>query len=433
MDVECRLVPNGPSEGYNRTDDLLEWMGRHFASFGDVYKSSVYGTTVYAVRDIEFAYHVLVENWQNYAKGQLIERVALLLGNGLMVSEGELWKHQRQMIQPAFNHKSVAPLVKLMAAVNSKLLEKWQLAAEKSESVNVTRDVSSMALEVVVRFILGDDYDRAGSHFEILHEEKARDMAFARSFRALRDVLLKIMDQRRKTPADRADGLTMLMQARDPRSGQPMPDRQIIDEILTLVVAGHETTASTLNWTWYLISQHPEVEKKLSNELAASELSELDDLPNFSYTRQIIEEAMRLYPAGWLVTRRALANDRLGPYFVPAGTEIYIAPYFIQRHPNIWPDPDTFDPDRFLPENAKHRHRLASIPFSSGPRNCIGALFARVEMQIHLMVIAKHLRLRYTKTRPVELDAGVNLRSKYDFLMFPEVKFAGTSRTAISA
>jgi cytochrome P450 len=424
MTVERALTPPGPLESYRRTEVLLDWMSRQFAKFGDIYKASVYGTSVYAIRDIEFTHHVLVENWQNYIKGQFIERVAVLLGNGLMVTEGEVWKRQRQMIQPAFNHKSVGSLVNLIASVNSKLLEKWQLAAEKNESVNITHDVSSMALEVVLRFILGDDYDRTRSHFEILSQEKARDMNFARSFRALGKVLLQVIEQRRKNPADFADALGLLMRARDPYNGQPMADQQIIDEILTLVVAGHETTASTLNWIWYLISQHPEVEKKLSGELALADFSELDDLPNFSYTRQIVDEAMRLYPAGWLVTRKALADDHLGDYFVPAGTEIYIAPYFIQRHPSVWEDPDAFNPDRFQPENSKHRHRLATIPFSSGPRNCIGALFARVEMQIHLMVIAKHLRLRYTETRPIELDAGVNLRSKFDFLMFPEAKIA---------
>jgi cytochrome P450 len=131
-----------------------------------------------------------------------------------------------------------------------------------------------------------------------------------------------------------------------------------------------------------------------------------------------------------LVTRRALHDDRLGEYFVPAGTEIYIPPYYIQRHPGLWNEPERFDPDRFGPENSRHRHRLAAIPFSTGPRNCIGALFARVEMQIHLMTIAKHLRLRYIQSGPIELDAGVNLRSKHDFLMYPEEKAVGNCEAA---
>lgn len=211
-----------------------------------------------------------------------------------------------------------------------------------------------------------------------------------------------------------------------------MPDQQIIDEVLTLIVAGHETTASTLSWAWYLISQHPDIEEKLSDELSVTTFSEFADLSKFDYTRQIVEEVMRLYPAGWLVTRKALRDDWLGEYFVPAGTEIYVPPYFIQRHPKLWEEPNRFNPNRFRPENAKDRHRLANIPFSSGPRNCIGSHFARTEMQIHLLTIAKCLRLRYVPSTPVKLDAGVNLRSVEDFIMYPEAKSVGHSENAPS-
>ena len=423
MEVKDGRIPPGPQEKYRVADDLLDWMSCQFRIFGDIYKASVYGTSVYAIRDIEFAHHVLVENWQNYVKGQIIKRVAFLLGNGLMVSKGDLWKRQRRMIQPAFNHESIGPLTKLITVVNSELLKKWQLAARRNESVNVTRDVSGIALEIVLRFILGDDYERVGFHFDLLSQEQARNMEFARSFRALGKIILQVIDRRRRDPALSTDALGMFMQARDPQSGQLMEDCQLIDEILTLIVAGHETTATTLNWAWYLISQHPEVEQRLSNELnTLTTFSEFGDLPRFLYTRQIIDETMRLYPAGWLLTRKALCDDRLGEYFVPAGTEIYVPPYFIQRHPDLWEEPDRFDPDRFRPDNSRHRHRLATIPFSAGPRNCIGALFARIEMQIHLMTIARYLRLRYIPSKPIELEAGVNLRSKYDFIMHPEAR-----------
>lgn len=422
MEVTHGRIPPGPEEKYKITDDLLEWMGRQFNIFGDIYKGSVYGTSMYATRNLEFAHHVLVENWQNYVKGQGIKRVALLLGNGLMVSKGNVWKRQRRMIQPAFNPESVAASTELIAAVNRNLLTKWQLAAEKNETVNVTRDVSGMALEVVLRFIFGDDYELVRRHFDLLSQEPARNMEFVSSFRALGEIILPVIDRRRKD-APSSDVLGMLIQARDPESGQSMQDTQLVDEILTLIVAGHETTASTLNWTWYLISQHPEVEQKLSDELSAvTRFPGFEELPRFPYTRQVIEEAMRLYPAGWVVTRRALRDDRLGEYFVPAGTEVYIPPYFIQRHPDLWEEPDRFDPDRFNSEKSRTRHRLATMPFSVGPRNCIGALFARVEMQIHLMTIAQCLRLRYIQAKPIELDAGVNLRSKYDFIMYPQAK-----------
>jgi len=431
MEAEHRHIPPGPQEEYRVSDDLLNWMSRQFGIFGDIFKASMYGSSVYAIRNIEFAHHVMVENWQNYVKGQAIKRVALLLGNGLMVSKGDLWKRQRRMIQPTFNHESIGRSAKLMVAVNTKLLGNWQLAAQRNESVNVTRDVSSMALEVVLRFILGDDYEHVGFHFDLLSREPARNIEFAMSFRDLGKLILQVIERRRKETATSADALGMLMQARDPESGQLMQNGQLTDEILTMIVAGHETTASTLNWAWYLISQHPEVENKLSNELnTLATCSEFVDLPRFLYTRQVIDETMRLYPAGWLLTRKALRNDQLGEYFVPAGTEIYVPPYFIQRHPDLWEEPDRFNPDRFRPDNARRRHRLATIPFSTGPRNCVGEHFARMEMQLHLVTIAKSLRLRYIPSKPVELEADVNLRSRYDFIMYPEARVIGTSEAA---
>jgi len=212
------------------------------------------------------------------------------------------------------------------------------------------------------------------------------------------------------------------MQARDPHTGQSMHDRQLINEILAIIVAGHETTAGTLNWTWYLISQNPKVALRLSDELKdLTNLPDYDDLPKYPYTRQVIEESMRLYPAGWLMTRKALGDDQLGDYFVPAGTEIFVSSYFIQRNPALCENPDFFDPDRFETDNLKHRHRLATILFSAGPRNCIGSFFARFEMQIHLLTISSHLRLEYVQSKPIELEAGVNLRSRDDFIMYPEV------------
>ena len=400
-------------------------MGDQFERFGDIYQASIYGISVYVVRDPRYAQHVLRDNWQNYSKGQAIKRVALLLGNGLMVSEGELWKTQRRMIQPAFHRKTIGALTEVIRTSNVALLRRWEQAAHKKVSVNVTRDVSFVALEVVLVSVFGADYERVAPHFKILTEESARNLNFAQAFRSLGKIVLQLVAQRQEGKMVSNDILGMLMEARDQKTSQAMPDRQLVNEVATLIVAGHETTASTLNWTWYLLSQHPEVEEKLSSELnnlLGSQIPGLDDLPKFAYTRQVIDEALRLYPAGWLMTRRALKDDHLGDYFVPAGTEIYISPYFIHRHHNLWEDPDRFNPDRFGPNHSRDRHLLAMLPFSAGPRNCIGELFARVEMQIHLMTIAKQLRLRFVEKNPPELDFGVNLRSKHDFMMNPEIR-----------
>jgi cytochrome P450 len=421
METKTGPIPLGPEKDYHTNDDLLDWMRSQFLRFGDIYKGSVYGINIYAIRDPDFAHHVLVENWQNYVKGQFIKRVAFLLGNGLMVSEGDHWAGQRRTIQPTFDRKSIRDLTQMIASVNSRLLKKWQRAAELHQGVNVTRDVSAMALEVVLRFILGEDYDQIGPHFDILTQESGRDLAFAQSFRCLGKFVLAVIDRRRKAGTQAVDALGALMQARDPHTGQSMHDRQLINEILTLIVAGHETTASTLNWTWYLLSQNPKAELRLSDELKdLTNLPDYDDLAKYPYTRQVIEESMRLYPAGWLMTRKALRDDQLGAYFVPAGTEIFVSPYFIQRNPALWENPDFFDPDRFDTDNLKNRHRLAMIPFSAGPRNCIGSFFARFEMQIHLLTVASHLRLEYVQSKPIKLEAGVNLRSRHDFIMYPE-------------
>lgn len=426
--TESRRIPPGPAERYHAAQDLLAWMSEQFARFGNIYKASIYGTDVYVVSDPECAQHVLVKNWQNYVKGQAINRVAFLLGNGLMVSEGAFWRSQRRMIQPAFHRKAVGALTDLITTTNIDLAERWEAAARKRMSVNVTHDVSRMVLEVVLRSIFGDEYDDVGPHFNILSEVTTRDLEFARAFRALRKIVRDVAARRRKGDSARPDILGMLMTAVDRETGRAMAEPHLVNEIMTLIVAGHETTASTLNWVWYLISQHPDVEEKLSRELAnlpGGEAFSMDDLGRFAYTRQVIDEALRLYPAGWLMTRRALSDDQLGVYFVPAGTEIYISPYFIQRHPDLWEDPHRFDPERFGPDQSADRPRRAMLPFSAGPRNCIGELLARVEMQLHVLIIARRLRLRYVQTRPLELEAGVNLRSKHDFIMMPERKAAG--------
>jgi cytochrome P450 len=420
-----RRTPPGLAEKYDLAQDLLGWMGDQFDRFGDIFRASIYGTDAYVTRDPRHAQHVLRENWQNYTKGQAIKRIALLLGNGLMVSEGEFWKSQRRMIQPAFHRTVVDSLGETITAANVALLSRWQNAARTGETVNVTRDISGMVLEVILRSIFGGDYAEVAPHFNILSEETARNLGFAKAFRSFDRIIVGLASRRRAQKKAATDILGMLIEARDQKTGAAMPDRQLVNEIKTLIVAGHETTASTLNWTWYLLSQHPEVEEKLSRELGiagASEFPRMDQLAKFPYTRQVIEEAMRLYPPGWLMTRKARGDDQLDEYFVPAGAEVYIAPYFIQRNPSLWPEPDRFNPDRFSADNSRDRHPLATLPFSAGPRVCTGEIFARVEMQMHVMTIASRIRLRAIDSTTPELAVGVNLRSKHDFIMKPELK-----------
>jgi len=425
MASDSRRIPEGPAENYHSGDDLLTWLGEQFNEFGDIYRAGIYGTNVYVVSAPEYVEHVLLKNWQNYPKGLAIKRIALLLGNGLMVSKGEVWKRQRRMIQPAFNRSAIGSLHGMIIAANFRLLNDWEAAARANASVNVTRDVSLMTLEIVLRSIFGGDYAQVAPQFRVVSDETARDLAFAQTFTPLSKTIAHIVEQRRQEQRIAGDFLGFLMEARDRETGQAMPDAQLINETMTLIVAGHETTASTLNWTWYLLSQNPAPEAKLSDELRRLhplEVPAVDDLPKFTYARKVIEEAMRLYPPGWLLTRRAIKDDHLGEYFVPAGTEIYISPYYIQRHPELWEAPDRFDPDRFDSDISPNTHPSAMLPFSIGPRNCIGEHLARLEMQIHLILIGQRLRLRCSDGAPPALAAAVNLLSARDFIMSPEIK-----------
>jgi cytochrome P450 len=425
MTGEPRRIPPGPVEKYTSSEDLLVWLGEQFQRYGDIYKASIYGTDAYVLTGPRYVEHVLLRNWQNYPKGQAIKRIALLLGNGLMVSKGEFWTRQRRMIQPAFNRSALGGLFGMITAANAGLLEKWKHSAKAKASVNVTRDISLMILDIVLKSIFGDDYEEVEPQFRVVSEEAARNLEFAVVFTSLGKTILTVAERRRREGRVSSDFLTMLMQARDRESGLGMSDAQLVKEIMTLIVAGHETTASTLNWVWYLLSQNSIAESKLSSELDTlftNPVAGVDDLKQFTYTRRVIEEALRLYPPGWLMTRRAIQDDQIGDYFVPAGTEIYISPFYIQRHPGLWETPDAFDPDRFESDEFPEYRSMAMLPFSVGPRNCIGEHLARMEMQIHVMMIARRLRLRYVESSAPVLAAGVNLLSVHDFIMAPELK-----------
>jgi cytochrome P450 len=419
-------IPPGPINEYNPTEDLLLWMSENFTRYGDIYKASILGRDVYVVSNPEYCQRILRWNWRNYARsGQVVKRISLLLGGGLIGSNGEFWARQRRLVQPAFTKSSISGLTTLMSGANVELLEAWKQAARSRKTVNVTTDVSRMVLKVTLVAIFGDDYALVAPHFSILAEQPERDLEFAQIFRHLSKVIRDIAAQRRGENETAKDFLGSMMQARDRDSGAPMSDGQLATEAMTLVVAGHETTASILNWIWFLLSRYPTVQLKLAAELdrtAWHGAPTMEELPKYPYTRQIIDEALRMYPPLWLMTRKALADDRLGSFLVPAGTEIYISPYLIQRSSNLWEVPEIFDPERMAPDQAINRHELSLCPFGAGPRNCIGESLARAEIQIHLMTIARHLRLRYDDTKPPEVTTGINLLSKDDFIMQPEFR-----------
>lgn len=390
-----------------------------FGRYGDVYALRAPGADapIYVVSHPDHVKRVLVTRHANYVKGIGIERVRLLLGDGLMASEDPLWRRQRTMIQPAFHRRVLAGIEELVLAANRDLLSRWTRAAQDGAAVNVTRDTSELSLDIVLRALFGDDLERiatdaGGNPFALLTQESARDLRFAARFRALRRPLRECIARRRSlgTPAV-PDLLSMLMAARDRRSGAGMNENELLDEVMTLIVAGHETTASALNWTWYLLAGHRDIDHALHRALDAGDAD---------YPRQVIEETLRLYPPGWLLTRRALEGDEIGGYDVAPGTHVFIAPYLVHRHPRFWEDPESFRPERFAAPACADRHRYAYLPFAAGPRRCIGEFLAMMEMETHLRVVAGTLRLRRTDGGPAAVAAHVNLRTRHDLFMLPQ-------------
>lgn len=403
-------------------DGTLEWLLELFQQLGGIFcLRTRQGKSVFVLSDPDYIKHVLVANHRNYTKGVGIDRVKILLGNGLMASEGSFWQRQRKMIQPAFHKTVLSRMLEGIRSCNLTLVDRWQQIQNEGGTVDITEETSNLTLSIVLDALFGDQIGRAfetgsANPFSVLTDEPERNLQFAYKFRGLGKQLQQWIEQRREDARPRQDLLALMMQARD-RSGEPMTDRQLIDEAMTLIVAGHETTASALNWLWYLVSQHPEVERSLHDEIDGVELPvhlQLDDLNRFTYTRRVIAEALRLYPPGWLLTRRAIGEDRIGNYTVPAGSDVFISPYLIHRHPDFWDEPDAFRPERFVTPQSQ---RYASIPFAAGPRACIGEQFALAEMTLHVVLVARRFRLCHVPEGPIAVEAQVNLRTRNNLRM----------------
>ncbi|HVN45977.1 MAG TPA: cytochrome P450 [Steroidobacteraceae bacterium] len=414
------------------TDDSLERMIELFARHGDTYRVYVPArrSYTYVIHHPDDVKRVLVSNHRNYTKGVGLDRVKILLGKGIMTSEGELWRRQRYMMQPLFHRRVIGGFAALIAETNDRWIDRWERLARAGEPINLTDEMSELTLEIVLRSIFGRDLDRlsqqlGGNPFEVVTREQSRDLQFAYKFRSLTKLVAQLLARRRAEHEEHADYVAMLMNARDKESGEPMAERELIDEIMTLVVAGHETTASGLNWTWYLLSQHPQVESKLHAEIDAARdlpVPSLTQIEALRYARQVVDESLRLYPPGWVLSRRTIAADVLGGYPVPPGTNVLLPLYLLHRHPKFWSNPEVFDPERFAPEHEAQRPRFAYMPFAAGPRHCIGESFALYEMLVHLYKVARRYRLRYVPDKPLELEAQINLRTRHPLHMRLEAR-----------
>ena len=427
--MHVNAIPPGPSAGFDLdgSDETLARLREYSANYGDFYRvfSPSRGSYGYVINHPDDVKHVLLSNHRNYTKGAGMDRVKILLGSGIMTSEGELWRRQRRMIQPAFHRHVLDRFGSLIAEVNDKYAGRWAASAARGEPIDVVEETSEMTLEIVLRSIFGDDLARlerefGANPFDVVTKEANRDLKFAFRFRSLSKLVGELIARRRCVPEERFDFLDMLMATRSRDTGEGMSERELIDEIMTLIVAGHETTAAALAWTWILIADHPDAAQRLEAEAdrsGATATLGLAEAERLAFTRQVIQESLRLYPPGWLFTRRNIDADVLGGYPIGPRTDVFISPYMLHRHPAYWDEPEEFRPERFAPANSAERHRFAYIPFSVGPRHCIGENLAMFEMLVHLRTMCRRLRLRRASADPVEFAAQINLRPRSNLMM----------------
>jgi cytochrome P450 len=427
--MQTTAIPPGPAEGFDLggSEESLALMRRCFAQYGDVYRifapsRGVYNYVINHPRDVK---RVLLSNHRNYTKGEGMDRVKILLGNGIMTSEGDFWRRQRRMMQPSFHRRVLDRFGGLIRDVNENYAARWAAKAAAGEPINLTEDLSELTLEIVLHSIFGTDLARlerqlGANPFAVVAKEQNRDLKFAFRFRSLAKLVDDLIERRRREPEERFDFLEMLMAVRDRESDAPMSNKELIDEVMTLIVAGHETTAAALTWTWHLVSQHRETAARLEAEADAvpdgTPLG-LDAAESLAFTHQVIQESLRLYPPGWLFTRRTLEADELGGFAIGPRTDVFISPYLLHRHPEFWSEPEEFRPERFAGADAEERHKFAYIPFSVGPRHCIGENLALFEMLGHVSMMSRRFQLTRVGNEPIELEAQINLRPRSNLMM----------------
>ncbi|MGW4331000.1 cytochrome P450 [Nocardia sp. NPDC004573] len=404
----------------------LKFLARMLDKYGDIFFVDLIGMPTIVLNDPTYVDHVLKRNHSNYdRRGPAVDIARKFFGNGLGTAARPEWLGQRRMLQPSFHRQRIAEFSESMTSVIEATLDRW----EQMQTVGSTIDVGAEMTDVTLRIVLKSLFDcnmadntlrRFTESVTIATQELASFMRFPlvplsvpttghrRFHRALKelDAITYEMISRHRTDASSHHSLlSKMMTAEDPQTHDGMTDDQLRDEVLTMLFAGHETSANTLTWIWHLLGAHPDVESRLRTEIDSvleGRRPTMQDLPRLEYTRQVIAEALRLYSPAWHNYRQALEDDEIDGYHIPAGTTIFWSYYFIHRHRSYWPDPEQFDPDRFSGIDRANPHNPAYYPFGSGPRLCIGNIFAMVEMQFMIAMALQRFRLVSTSTTPAD-------------------------------
>jgi cytochrome P450 len=430
-------VPPGPSRASSvkllavMGRDRLGMMTRAAARYGDAARLPVGHKELYFFNHPDHAKHVLADNAANYHKGIGLVHARRALGDGLLTSEGALWRKQRTVVQPAFQSRRMAEQAGVIAEEAAALVHRLR-AAGRDGPVDVLKQMTGLTLGVLGRVLLDTDLGRfpsIGDDFAAVQDQAMFELAtlsavptwlplprqrrFRRAGRRLQGIVDQLVAERTAGAQGRADVLSRLILS---AAEEPDPDvgrQRLRDEMVTLLLAGHETTASTLSWTLYLIDRHPQVRERLraeAIEVLGDRLPTYPDLQRLRYTAMVLDEVMRLFPPVWILPRKSLATDTVGDYLVPPGADVLICPYTLHRHPDFWSDPDRFDPDRFDPDKPSDRPRYAYIPFGAGPRFCVGNHLGLMEASFVVAMLTRELRLTKVDGYEVAPEPMLSLR-----------------------
>jgi cytochrome P450 len=396
--------------------DRLEVMTEVVARYGDAVRLPLGPKTLHLFNHPDHAKHVLADNAANYHKGIGLIHARRVMGDGLLTSEGELWRAQRKTIQPVFQVKRIAKQFTAIAE-EAELLVKRLRAYQGAEPVDMREEMTGLTLGVLGRTLLDADlgaFDSIGHSFEAVQDQAMFEMMtlgtvpiwsplpkqirFRRARRELQDIVDRLAADRAAHPTPESDDvISRLIESTAGETDPQVARSRLRDELVTLLLAGHETTASTLSWAFYLVDKHPEVWERLhaeAVEVLNGDALGYEDLHRLQYTSMVLEEVMRLFPPVWILPRLAQQKDEIGGFHVPAKADVLICPYLLHRHPGFWADPDRFDPERFAPGNTAGRNRYAYIPFGAGPRFCVGNNLGMLEATLVLATVARDLRLR---------------------------------------
>jgi cytochrome P450 len=414
------------------------------ATYGRIAHYRLGASHIVFVNEPEFIREILIQQPQNFVKERTQRRMKILLGEGLITSDGEVHRRQRRIAAPAFHRQRIQAYGGMMGDRAKVMRDHWQAG----QPLDMSAQMMQLTLQIVARTLFNTDVtedvlqinDQVNLIMELynflvalpraesyLHLPIPGLVRFRRARARLDAVVHRIIEEHRKDNCDRGDLLSMLLASRDEETDHSgMTDEQLRDEVLTLFLAGYETVANALTWTWYLLSQNPQAEARFHAELdevlGKGRLPTLDDLSRLRYTEMVFAESMRLYPPAWAMGRQSIADVELGPYRFPAGVYFFFSQYILHRSERYFPDPLRFDPDRFLPEQKASRPRFAYFPFGGGGRQCIGESFAWMEGVLILATIAQKWRLRFLPGQVVDVQPKITLRPKYPMMVLPELR-----------